>query len=165
MPRIVLIAENVRSSHNVGALLRTADGLGVAEVYLTGYSAHPSYPGDQRLPHIKAKADKQIRKTALGAENSVKWQYIPKTTEVVKILKSQGFSIVGLEQDKSAQNLINFRPPAKIALIVGNEVSGLGAEILASCDSIIEIPMLGQKESHNITVATAIAIYHLTAHS
>lgn len=95
---IIVIAHNLRSTHNVGSLLRTADGLGIDTVYLTGYTPYPSLPDDQRLPHIANKLDRQIHKTALGAEHSQKWQHQATIEPLLSNLKQQGFQIVGLEQ-------------------------------------------------------------------
>ncbi len=159
--QLVLIAHNVRSTHNVGALLRTADGLGVQQVFLTGYSPYPWRESDDRLPHVALKIDHQIAKTALGAEKLLFWKQSENILEVVAGLKNDGFSIAALEQDAKAIPLPIFKEKAKLALIVGREVEGIEPEVLSQCDVILEIPMLGQKESFNVSVAAGVALYHL----
>lgn len=159
--QIILVAHDIRSCHNVGSLLRTADGLGVDEVYLTGYTPYPAMRGDKRLPHEAAKVDRQIVKTALGAEQSVEWKYEPEVDKVLVGLRKRGFKLVGLEQSPNSKNLTDFKPPTKVALIIGNEVTGLDSKLLALSSELVEIPMLGAKESFNVSAAAAIALYHL----
>jgi 23S rRNA (guanosine2251-2'-O)-methyltransferase len=161
MRTLVLIAHNLRSAHNVGSLLRTCDGLGIEKVYLTGYTPYPSQPNDERLPHLAQKVDRQIVKTALGAEKTVAWQHSADIETVLNDLKSQGFMAAALEQAPGSVTLPDFDPPGKLALVVGREVEGLEPEILAVCDRIVEIPMLGDKESFNVVQAAAMALYHL----
>lgn len=161
MPSIVLIADNLRSAHNVGSLLRTADGIGVEAVYLTGYTPHPSYEGDNRMPHIAAKLTRQIEKTALGAETSVHWHYQPDVVKVIEELRTLGYSICALEQDPHSISLQDYVASQSIALLIGNEVTGIEPELLEKCDQILQIPMHGQKESFNVVQATAMALYHL----
>ncbi len=150
----------MRSCHNVGSLLRTADGLGVTKVYLTGYTPYPRTIADKRLPHIANKLHRQIEKTALGAETTVDWQHSASITDVIQNLREDGFTIAALEQSTNSYNLTIYHPPSKIALIVGRETEGIEPEILAACDTTLEIPMLGKKESFNVVQATAIALYH-----
>jgi len=161
MIQIVLIAHNLRSTHNVGSLLRTAEGLGVQEVILSGYTPYPLKDGDDRLPHLAAKLDKQIAKTALGAEKSPFWRQTVDITEAIKDLKTRGFTIAALEQTDDSQALPTFKAPDKIALLVGREVEGIEKEILHICDIALEIPMFGQKESFNVVQAAAMALYQL----
>jgi tRNA G18 (ribose-2'-O)-methylase SpoU len=161
MRRIVLVVHNVRSTHNIGSILRTADGLGIERVYLSGYTPYPKSPGDTRLPHVSDRAKKQIAKTALGAEHQVKWQHQPDIHNLISELKSQGFLIAALEQTAEAINLASFKPVDKMALIVGSEIGGLPREVLEAAEVHISIPMLGGKESLNVSVASAIALYHL----
>src|SRR5690606_6583873 len=134
MREIVCVAHNMRSTHNVGSLLRTADGLGVSKVYLTGYTPHPARPHDTRLPHEAAKLSKQIQKTALGAKNTVKWQYVADIFELIEHLKNEGFTVAALEQAADAVPMPEFRPPQKTAVILGREVEGLETEVLQRCD-------------------------------
>jgi 23S rRNA (guanosine2251-2'-O)-methyltransferase len=164
MESLVLIVHNVRSCHNVGSLLRTADGIGVEKIYLTGYTPYPTIEDDPRLPHIRDKLSRQINKTALGAENSVGWEHGPDILKLIENLKSKDYEIVALEQTKTAFPLNEYSVAKKVALIVGNEVSGLDDDLLKRTDKQIEIPMRGKKESFNVTVAAAIALYNLKHH-
>ena len=165
MRSLVLVVHNVRSCHNVGSLLRSADGLGVTCVYLCGYTPYPLAKNDARLPHLAAKVDRQIIKTALGAEKSVDWQHFENLSEVLDKLKADSFQVVALEQDERAINLNNYKPAQKVALVVGPEVSGFNKKELDLVDKIIQIPMKGTKESFNVAVAAAIALYHLSVNS
>jgi 23S rRNA (guanosine2251-2'-O)-methyltransferase len=162
MPQLILIAHNLRSTHNVGSLLRTAEGLGVAKVYLTGYTPYPLSEKDQRLPHMAQKLDRQIHKTALGAEKLVVWQHEDDILTLLRELKKSGITVAALEQAAGSTDLTSYRPQSQLALVVGREAEGLEPEILDQCDTIIEIPMRGQKESFNVVQATAMALYHLS---
>lgn len=160
MRQIVLVCHNLRSCHNVGSLLRTAEGLGVARVYLTGYTPYPKKSGDGRLPHLAAKIHKQIQKTALGAETSVNWHHNPDALNTITGLKKEGFVVAALEQTADSLPLPKFKSPDKVVLVVGREVEGLEPEAIAACDQTLEIPMFGSKESFNVTQAAAMALYH-----
>ena len=92
MSKIVVIAHNIRSTHNIGSLFRTADGLGVQKLYLTGYTPYPHYEDDERMPHIARKTHKQISKTALGAEETVEWEYAEDVFSIIKKLRKSGFT-------------------------------------------------------------------------
>jgi len=161
MPEIVVIAHNIRSTHNVGAIFRTAEGFGINKIILSGYTPYPTLAKDSRLPHISEKLTSQIHKTALGAEDLVPFEY----TELPPLgeLKEQGYRIVGLEQADRSINLSDYRSPEKIALLIGEEVHGIEEELLEQCEDILEIPMVGKKESFNVSVATGIALYALTS--
>lgn len=161
MTHTVLIAHNLRSCHNVGSLLRTAEGLGIEAVWLTGYTPHPGFIGDSRLPHETTKITKQIHKTSLGAEDYQTWFYEQDIQPVVSRLKDYGFSIAALEQTPDSTELQTYKPPERVALIVGREVEGIEPEILKLVDITLEIPMVGKKESFNVSVAAAMALYHL----
>jgi tRNA G18 (ribose-2'-O)-methylase SpoU len=142
-------------------MLRTADGLGVTQVYFTGYTPYPSQPNDERLPHLKVKIDKQISKTALGAEKTVNWKHVEDISEAIKDLKKEEYLIAALEQTPGSQSLNSYKSSKNIALVVGNEVDGLDAETINMTDIALEIPMSGSKESFNVAVAAAIALYAL----
>lgn len=161
MRQIIIIAHNMRSAHNVGSLLRTAEGLKLEKVYLTGYTPHPLKPDDSRLPHIASKLDSQISKVSLGAEKLQDWEYRQDLHDLITELRSKGFTVAALEQHKKSIPLNEYQPPENIALLLGTEVTGLDNESLSLCDDIIEIPMLGQKESFNVVQAAAMALYHL----
>ncbi|MBX6333900.1 TrmH family RNA methyltransferase [Candidatus Saccharibacteria bacterium] len=160
MRNIVLIAHNLRSTHNVGSLLRTAEGLGVSKVILSGYTPHPAHAHDRRLPHEVEKITKSINKTALGAENMVKWEYHPELPPVLDKLRKSGYTIAALEQTDDARLLHKYHPPEQIAIVVGREVEGIEPEILDACDLVLEIPMFGRKESFNVVQAAAMALFH-----
>lgn len=160
MRNIILIAHNLRSVHNVGSLLRTAEGLGVEKVILSGYTPHPAHFNDRRLPHESAKITAQIHKTALGAEESVTWEHHADLLPVISHLQKKGFMVAVVEQTPDARELPKYHPPQKIAVIVGREVEGVESEIIAACDLALEIPMFGKKESFNVVQAAAMALYH-----
>lgn len=160
MREIVLVAHNLRSTHNVGSLLRTAEGLGVAKVYLTGYTPYPLLFDDRRLPHLSRKINAQIAKTALGAEQTQGWERRENVFALLDELVSQGFTTAALEQAENSLSLPEYRPPGKVALILGREVEGIEPEVLAACRLAMEIPMFGQKESFNVVQAAAMAVYH-----
>ena len=162
MHHAILIIHNVRSCHNVGSLLRTAEGLGVERVYLTGYTPYPLAEHDTRLPHLARKLDAQIHKTALGAERLMRWEPAERIETVIDTLRAAGFRIIALEQDEKSVKLSTFHAPDHVALIVGREVEGIEPAVLAVCDRIVEIPMRGKKESFNVAAAAAIALYTLT---
>ena len=159
MPEIILLAHNIRSTHNVGAIFRTAEGFGVKKIILSGYTPYPILEKDSRLPHISEKLTSQIHKTALGAETIVPFEYQENLN--FSSLRKDGYRIVGLEQDASSIMLPNYTSPQKIALLLGEEVEGIDTDLRKECDDLIEIPMEGQKESFNVSVATGIALYGL----
>ncbi len=161
--KLYLIADNLRSAHNVGALLRVAEGLGISKVFLCGISPFPKVSkGDERPPYLVEKINRRIAKTSLGAELTQPWEYQSDVKKLVNILKSQGIKVVALEQNPASTPLSKFKSSKDVALIVGNEVSGVDPEILKICTKIVEIPMLGQKESFNVSTAAAMALYYLT---
>lgn len=165
MPQLTLVLHNIRSTHNVGSIFRTAEGFGVSEIILSGYTPYPLIKSDPRLPHIAEKLHKQIQKTALGAEAMVPFKFLD--TDVALYLKEQkemGRRIVGLEQDKRSVLISNYTPSADTVLLLGEEVEGISSEFRDLCDDLIEIPMVGKKESFNVSVATGIALYALLAH-
>lgn len=160
---ITVICHNIRSVHNIGSILRTADGFGVGEVIVTGISPYPEVENDSRLPHIKLKLTEQIHKTALGAEKTVKVRYHQKLEDAIARCRAQGCQIVALEQDGQSILLNKFKPGSKkIALVLGPEVTGLTKQELELVDTKLEIPMFGKKESFNVSVAAGIALYQLT---
>ncbi|RTK93735.1 TrmH family RNA methyltransferase [Candidatus Saccharibacteria bacterium] len=164
MRQIIVVAHNMRSTHNVGSLLRTAEGLAVEQVYLTGYTPYPVVAHDERLPHLTAKLDKQISKTALGAEQYVDWHQEADIHTVITHLRGEGYQIIGLEQTPTSMPLQTMQAPDKVALLLGREVEGLEQEVIDLCDVCVEIPMLGQKESYNVVQAAAMALYQLRFH-
>lgn len=160
MTEIIVIAHNIRSTHNIGAIFRSCEGFGVSKIIISGYSPYPKLPNDTRLPHIEAKLTAQIHKSALGAETMVPFEY--QETPNLKYFKDNGYTIVGLEQDKRSIMLPDYKAPQKIVLLLGEEVEGITNDLRDLCDDLIEIPMVGQKESFNVSVATGIALYALS---
>lgn len=156
---LAALLDNLRSAWNVGAIFRTADGLGVNKLYLCGITPTPE--------------NKAVTKTSLGAEKSVGWEYARNALEKAKKLKGEGLMLIALEQDSRAVSLTEFNPspPAwrgstagqdgGLILILGNEISGVDPEILELCEHIVHIPMRGRKRSFNVEVAFAIAAYYL----
>lgn len=159
--QVILIVHNIRSCHNVGSILRSADGLGATHVYLTGYTPYPSLSSDNRLPHIAAKIDRQIQKTALGAQATVAWSHEPDILKLIKQLKARGYTVAALEQTPKSLSLSDFQPSQDIALVVGNEIEGLPPAILELTSPHLQIPMHGRKESLNVSVAASIGLYQL----
>lgn len=154
---IIVVLHNVRSAANVGSILRTSDGAGVAEVWCTGYTPIPAPRGRKYL----TRAQKSLAKSALGAERSVPWRRSRLLSTLIRQLRSRGFLIVGLEQDTRSIDITGLPKAGSIALIAGNEVRGLDRRILCQCDAIVELPMYGQKNSLNVSVACGIALYAL----
>ncbi len=163
MTEIVIVAHNIRSTHNVGSIFRSSDGFGVSKIIFSGYTPYPTLENDTRLPHFADKLTRQIHKTALGAETEIPFEYVEEPP--IAKLKKAGYSLVGLEQDVRSVMLPDYRPPEKVALILGNEIHGVSPEIMDQCDTLIEIPMKGTKESFNVSVATGVALYAITANS
>ena len=160
MPDIIVVIHNIRSTHNVGSLFRTAEGFEIKKLLISGYSPYPRTAHDTRLPHVADKATRQIHKTALGAESLVPFEYF---TEVdFRSLRKSGYRIVALEQATGSVSLPHYTPPEKIVLVLGEEVQGISPYLLEQCDDIVEIPMAGKKESFNVSVAAGIALYHLS---
>lgn len=159
MREIVVIAHDMRSTHNVGALLRTAECLGMAKVYLTGYTPYPLAEPDGRLPHIARKLDVQIHKTALGAEQLVPWEHASDALPLVAKLKTEGFMVVALEQAPNSVDISSWMPSDKIAILLGREIEGIDQKLLKTCDMVVEIPQFGKKESLNVVQAAAIALF------
>lgn len=144
---IRLLVHNVRSLWNVGAFFRTCDAFAVERIHLTGYTACP--------PRL------EIAKTAIGAEKTVPWDHAADPLPVVQALKEEGWSVVSLEIAEGAVALSSYVPDGNVCLVVGHELSGVPAEILALSDAVVHIPMLGEKESLNVAVAAGVALHHL----
>ena len=159
MPKITLLLHNIRSTHNVGSIFRTAEGFGVHQIVLTGYTPYPIYPGDKRLPHLAEKITKQIHKTALGATASVSFE---QHDNLLTWLESNTLPLVALEQADRSVPLSEFIPPEEFVLVLGEEVEGIPTDLLQRCQSVLEIPMQGKKESFNVSVAAGIALYELS---
>jgi len=149
----VLILPDIRSAINVGAIFRTADAVGIDKIYLVGCTPRPT---DQF-----GRIQKDISKSALGAETWIKWEYKETILPLIRNLKKQGYEIVALEQDKKSIDYRKYKKPSKMAFILGPEVTGLDKKILKVCDRVVEIPMHGQKESLNVSVACGVALFRI----
>jgi tRNA G18 (ribose-2'-O)-methylase SpoU len=146
---IIVVLENIRSGYNVGSVFRTADAFLLQAVYICGYTAHP--------PH------KEIKKTALGAEDAVEWKYFKKINEAIEKLKNEGYEIYAVEQTEKSHLLqqVEFKKEEKIAVIFGNEVTGVEQSTIELTDGCIEIPQLGMKHSLNIATAAGVVLWEL----
>lgn len=151
--RLIVVLDNLRSAHNVGSIFRTADGLGVKKLYLCGITPTPNEMG-------------ALRKTALGAENTIQWEYHSNGFNITKKLKDQGYYLVALERTATSQLINEYRPDPSdqrtIALILGNEKAGVDPGIIALCHEVIALPMMGKKASLNVAVAFGAAAYWLS---
>ena len=145
---LVVVLDGVRSLYNVGSVFRTSDAFRVAEVILCGITATP--------PHT------EIHKTALGAEESVKWRYYKNTIDAVKALREEGYQLLSIEQCEGSTMLQDFHPDPSLryAVILGNEVKGVQQEVVDACDGCLEIPQYGTKHSMNVSVTAGIVIWH-----
>lgn len=146
---IALVLDNIRSSHNTGSVFRSADALLVEKIYLCGITSTPP--------------DKEIRKTALGAENTVSWEYHPSALELIPTLKGNGYTVIAVEQVENSRSLSDYFPPvnSRLALVFGNEVKGVQQEVVDQCDFALEIPQFGTKHSFNISVSAGIVLWDL----
>jgi len=149
----ILILPDIRSAINVGAIFRTADAVGVDKIYLTGYTPRPT----DKFGRIQ----KDIKKSALGAEDFIPWEYKKTLTLLITKLKKEGYKIIALEQNKKAIDYRKIKTSSKAVFILGPEVEGLNKNILNKCDEIIYIPMHGKKESLNVSVACGIALFRV----
>ena len=148
--KIIVILDNIRSMHNVGSVFRTSDAFALEKIILCGITAQP--------PH------REIEKAALGATESVDWEHHPKTIEVVKKLKSEGYKIISIEQAENSIFLQNFETKLdeKYAIVFGNEVEGVDQEVIYASDYCIEIPQFGTKHSFNVSVCAGIVLWELS---
>jgi 23S rRNA (guanosine2251-2'-O)-methyltransferase len=144
---VIAVMENVRSAYNVGSLFRTADAFLIEAIYLVGYTAFP--------PH------KEIRKTALGAEDTVSWKHFKKMDEALEDLRSLGYKVYAVEQAEHSLPLQEFTYDAPVAVVFGNEVTGVEQSTIALCDGCIEIPQLGMKHSLNVATAAGVVLWEL----
>ncbi|GMQ95359.1 MAG: RNA methyltransferase [Patescibacteria group bacterium] len=147
----VVILHNIRSAHNVGAIFRTAEAAGVSRIYLTGYTPAPM----DRF----GRERRDIAKSALGAEKIVSWKQCKQAGSTVVKLKKEDFEIVAVEQARNSIDYKKFKPKRKTAFVFGNEVRGISPALLKQSDMIIEIPMKGEKESLNVSVAAGIILF------
>ena len=146
---LVVVLENIRSAYNVGSIFRTADAFLLEAIYICGYTACP--------PH------KEIKKTALGADETVHWKHFKNINEAISGLKNDGYSVYAVEQAQDSRKLqtVSCKPDEKIAVVLGNEVTGVEQGTIEQCDGCIEIPQLGMKHSLNVSVAAGIVLWEL----
>ena len=149
----VLILYNIRSAYNVGALFRTADALGITKIYLIGYTPTPI----DRF----GKPRSDISKSALGAEISIPWESKKTIAPLITRLKKEGFQTIAIEQDAKSVDYKKVKIQSRNAFIAGEEVKGIPKSILEKCDIVAEIPMRGEKESLNVSVATGVALFRI----
>lgn len=149
----ILILPNIRSAINVGSIFRTADAIGISKIYLTGYTPRPT--------DTFGRIQKDIAKSALGAETWVKWEYSKNLNTLINKLHKDGYKIVAIEQDEKSVNYRKIKKEPKMAFILGPEVEGLDRKILKKCDYVAEIPMKGKKESLNVSVACGISLFRI----
>ena len=146
---IIVVLDNVRSLNNIGSVFRTSDAFLIEKIYLCGISATPP--------------NKDIHKTALGATESVDWEYVEETLDIIKKLKTDNVKVLSIEQAENSTKLDTFLPKndEKYAIVMGNEVKGVQQEVINASDFCIEIPQLGTKHSLNISVTTGVVIWDL----
>jgi len=154
MKNVYIILDNIRSTHNVGSILRTADAAGVTKAYFCGYTPTP-------IDRFGRKRS-DVAKVALGAEETVSWEYVEDVKELLKTLKEKGVRVVALEQDKRSVPYTKYRFDGDVAVLLGEETHGITKDVLTLCDDVVEIPMRGKKESLNVSVATGIVLFRLT---
>ena len=149
MSNVILILDNIRSTHNVGSIFRTADAAGISKIYLVGTTPDPvdRFGRDQS----------DIAKTALGAEKSISWEHAETIISVLE--KYPKYYKVALEQSENSVDYKSITPKENNIVILGTEVTGLTREVLDACDAVAEIPMMGDKESLNVSVATGVFLF------
>jgi len=149
----VLILPDIRSAINVGAIFRTADAVGISKIFLVGCTPRPT--------DTFGRVQKDIAKSALGAETWISWKYKKTLIPLLNNLKKDGYEIIAIEQDDRSIDYRKIKIIGKVAIIMGPEVDGLNKKILDKCDKIVEIPMYGKKESLNVSVACGIALFRI----
>ena len=147
-----LLLEKIRSAYNVGAIFRTADASGVDKIFLIGHTPSPI----DRFGRVQT----EIQKTSLGASDFIAWEHAETATELLTQLQAEGVQVVVVEQDAESVSIADFTEPSAVLYVLGNEVTGVSQEVLRLADIILELPMLGQKESLNVSVTAGIVLYH-----
>jgi len=153
--RTVFVIDNLRSVYNVGSIFRTSNAVGIKKIYLCGTTPTP-------LDNF-GKPRKDFAKVALGAEDTIEWEYIESTIECIENLKKENYYIISLEQAENAVDYkeVDIAEKEKVVFVVGAEVVGISEKVLAQSDVVAEIPMLGTKESLNVTIAFGVAVYRI----
>ncbi|MDO4612057.1 MAG: TrmH family RNA methyltransferase [Candidatus Saccharibacteria bacterium] len=157
---MILVLHNIRSAYNVGAILRTAEGFGASRVILSGYT--PRVHDSSLLPHLREKLDREIHKTALGAEEMLDIYSSGDIISELGKLREEGWQVVGLENNITERPLLNLSEAKfsdRVVLVLGEEVNGIDYSLYDMIDLFVEIPMRGNKESFNVSVAAGIAMY------
>lgn len=152
MQRVVVLLDNIRSLYNTGSILRTADAAGVEQVVLCGITPRPDQGSRQR---------RAIAKTALGAEETVSWQYEADTASALTKLAADGYQLVAVETSADAVNLFEWTPRWPVCLVFGHEVDGVSSSLAPHVDAVVRIPMLGHKRSLNVATAAGVVLYEL----
>lgn len=153
--KAIAVLDNLRSVYNVGSIFRTANAVGIEKIYLCGTTPTPlDKKGERR---------KDFAKVALGAEDTVVWEYFESTLDCAKKLKEENYYVIALEQGENSVDYkeVSVFDKENVAFIIGNEVEGVTKDVLDECDVLAEIPMLGTKESLNVTIAFGIAVYRI----
>ena len=150
---IAVLLHNIRSTHNVGSVFRTADALGVSNIYLSGYTPTP-------LDKFN-KPRRDVAKVALGAEKNIHWKYVKNSQKLIKKLKKDKYQIISLEQSSKSIDYKKVKVNYPVLFIIGNEVDGVEKNILSLSDIVAEIPMMGDKESLNVSVAFGVALFRM----
>lgn len=153
MKKVYILLHDIRSTHNVGSIFRTADALGVDKIYISGYSPTP-------LDKF-GKLRKDIAKVALGAEKTIEWEYVKNPKKLLQKMKDGGVQIVALEQAEDSVDYKKVKIKYPVLFLVGNEVDGISKNILSLCDVVAEIPMAGDKESLNVSVAFGVGLFRI----
>lgn len=146
-----ILLHNIRSAYNVGSIFRTADAAGVTKIFLSGYTPRPV--------DALGRMQKEIAKTALGAEKTIVWTYSKHPLTALDAAREEGMSVVGIEQDKRAIDYRSYKSTGSTLFVVGNEVRGMSPSLRDACDVLLEIPMHGRKESLNVSVAVGIILF------
>lgn len=150
---ISILLHNIRSVHNVGSIFRTGDAAGISKIYLSGYTPLPN----DRF----GRARKDIAKISLGAEKTIAWEYIKNPINLINKLKNAKYQIIALEQSKNSIDYKKIKLKPKVLIILGNEVEGVSSKLLSICNTVIEIPMKGKKESLNVSVAFGTVLFRI----
>lgn len=158
---VVVVAHNIRSTHNVGSLLRTGSVFAVDHVHVTGFTPYPAYEQDPRDPKLRDLQTRRLAKAAAGAESTMPFTRHDDVVALLDRLRADGYVVAGLEIDPVAVTIGEYAPGEKVALLLGDEVRGIEPEMRRRCDVLLQIPMFGLKDSLNVSVAAGIALYSL----
>ncbi len=147
----VVVLDSIRSVHNVGSIFRTSDALGITKIFLCGITPTPI----DRFGRDR----EDLHKAALGAEKTVAWEHCPTALSVVTSLRSEGYTVIAIEQSSSSVDYKSVTPSGKTAFVFGNEVEGVSHDVLEQSDVVAHVPMMGEKESLNVSVCFGVAMF------